>query len=122
MPRQDKIRFVGYDPEVKNFKPSGLPSVKLDKVDLTIDEFEAIRLADYLGYDHENAALLMNISRPTFSRLIVRARHKVADFLVGAKELIIKGGNIEFVTRQQCDKCGLEVLDGNSNKFKHKCK
>lgn len=122
MSRPDKIRKVGYDPEIKGFKPKGLPTVKLDKIELTIDEFEAIRLADYLGYDHKNAAILMDISRPTFSRLIYRARTKIADFLVEAKELLIEGGNIEYVTRGQCEKCGLEINNENSKKVKHKCK
>jgi len=120
VPRPDKVRHVGYKPEIKNFKPKGLPSAKLDTVILTIDEFEAIRLADYLGYDHENAALLMNISRPTFSRLVVRARHKVADFLVGAKELIIEGGNVEFVQRDHCEKDSAEILNNDMKQVKRK--
>jgi len=96
MPRPVKKRTVGFNPEICVFKPRGVPSGKLKTMKLTLDEFESIRLADYEGMSHEEAAKQMNISRPTFSRLVEKARNKVASFFIEAKQIVIEGGNVEF--------------------------
>ncbi len=72
------------------FKPKGIPLVQLDEVVLNLDELEAIRLADYEGLYHEQAAEKMNISRPTFGRILGEARRKVAEVIVDGKALNIK--------------------------------
>jgi hypothetical protein len=78
---------------------------------LSIDEYEAIRLADHLGKDHLEASEMMHISRPTFSRLIERARQKTAHALIDGMELIIEGGNVDFChARFRCGKCGSEQI------------
>lgn len=64
--------------------------MKLDEVELTLDELEAIRLADYQGLYHEEAAGRMNISRPTFGRILEEARRKVATALMEGKALKIE--------------------------------
>jgi len=67
----------------------------LDQVALTVDEFEAIRLADLEGLYQEEAARRMNVSRQTFGRILEAAHRKVADVLVHGKALSIEGGPIE---------------------------
>jgi predicted DNA-binding protein (UPF0251 family) len=57
---------------------------------LSLDEYEAIRLADGEGLYQEQAALMMNISRQTFGRIIESAHRKVADVLVNGKALKTK--------------------------------
>ena len=52
---------------------------------MTLDEFEAIRLADLDGLYQEQAAAQMNVSRATFSRIIEAAPRKLADVLVHGK-------------------------------------
>jgi len=100
-------RRINLPPRFTNFKPSGVPRKFLEVMELTVDEFEAIRLADYLQMDHQQAADEMNISRPTFTRLIEKARQKLANAIIEGKELIILGGNIDFVhTLQRCKDCG----------------
>ncbi len=100
-------RRIDRPPEFVNFKPSGVPRNFLESVALTLDEFEALRLADYLGLEHLEASERMNISRPTFTRLIEKARTKLARVIVEGKELIIEGGNIDFAyTLQHCRDCG----------------
>ncbi|WP_303852721.1 DUF134 domain-containing protein [Seleniivibrio woodruffii] len=99
MPRPSKPRVIGAKPEIASFKPRGIAAKKLKAVNLTLDEFEAIRLADYQGLSHEDAAVLMNISRPTFSRLVEKARIKVASFIIEGSELNISGGNVQFQER-----------------------
>ncbi len=105
--RPKKNRIINAPPEIAGFKPIGIPSNILEKVFLTLDEFEAIRLADYEKLDHEQAAKKMEISRPTFTRLIDSARKKLADAIINGKELIIQGGNIHFKNNiLRCLDCG----------------
>lgn len=59
---------------------------------ITLDEFEALRLADLKGMHQEEAAKLLKVSRPTFSRIIESARKKVADGLVNLKYIKVEGG------------------------------
>jgi predicted DNA-binding protein (UPF0251 family) len=55
-----------------------------------MDELETIRLADFEGLYHEQAAEQMNISRATFGRILDSARRKVADAIINGKALNIK--------------------------------
>jgi predicted DNA-binding protein (UPF0251 family) len=61
-------------------------------VRLSLDEFEALRLADLEELKQADAAKLMRVSRPTFSRIVASARKKVADGLVNIKAIRIEGG------------------------------
>jgi predicted DNA-binding protein (UPF0251 family) len=93
MSRPFKCRRVCGNPKTEYFKPRGIPISSLEEVSLTIDEFEAIRLADLEGLYQEDAAKKMNISRQTFGNIIESAHKKIADSIVNAKALKIKGGN-----------------------------
>ena len=95
--------MVGSPPVYRSFKPSGVMRSTLEQIQLELSEYEAIRLADYEGLDHAEAATEMEISRPTFSRLIEKARGKMARFLIDGRELAIEGGNIHF--RDNVVKC-----------------
>ena len=83
-------------PQVTFYKPRGVPLSVLQQVNLTFDELEAIRLADFQGLYQEQAAEKMNISRQTFGRIIESAHKKIADALVNGKALSIEGGPVEF--------------------------
>ncbi len=61
---------------------------------MTLDEFEAMRLADLDELYQEEASRLMMVSRTTFSRIILSARRKMADALVHGKALRIEGGPV----------------------------
>jgi predicted DNA-binding protein (UPF0251 family) len=89
--RPKKYRIVKKDPKIVRFSPRGKPG-RPDEIDLKIDEFEAIRLADYQGIDQESAAKSMRISQETFSRILKQARKKVADTIVNGKIIRIQGG------------------------------
>ncbi|ACF12923.1 protein of unknown function DUF134 [Chloroherpeton thalassium ATCC 35110] len=109
MPRPFQIRKVTRLPKCKSFKPVGVPRKVLEQAILALDEYEAIRLADYLKLEHLEAAEKMGISRPTFTRLIERARTKLASAIIEAKELVIEGGHIDLQsTRLRCSDCGEE--------------
>jgi predicted DNA-binding protein (UPF0251 family) len=105
--RSYRKRRIAEPPGHSHFKPAGIPRRQLQTVFLSVDEYEAIRLADYLKLEHLESSQKMSISRPTFTRLIEQARHKVAQALIEGKELVINGGNIDFEqTLQQCNSCG----------------
>ena len=107
MPRPKNDRIVNEPPLYSEFKPIGVSGISLQHVLLSLDEFEASRLADYQGLSHEEAAEEMNISRSTFSRLIEQARKKIADFLVHGKLLTIDGGSVHFRNNIiRCLDCG----------------
>jgi predicted DNA-binding protein (UPF0251 family) len=78
------------------FKPAGVPACALERVTLTLDEVEALRLADLNGLYQEEAAQQMKISRPTFSRIVESARQKVADALIHGKALRLEGGAVKI--------------------------
>jgi predicted DNA-binding protein (UPF0251 family) len=65
----------------------------LQETILTVDEFEALRLADLEAHSHAESAAKMKISRATFGRIIEKARHTVSDALVNGKAILIEGGN-----------------------------
>jgi len=96
MPRPEKKRMVGRPPLFTSFKPAGIRGRALARLPLSLDEYEAIRLADYLEMDHAEAAAEMEISRSTFTRLIEKARKKTALLLIDGTMLYIEGGNIHF--------------------------
>lgn len=95
MPRPRQCRRVGQLPQATYYKPRGVPLRALEQVGLTVDELEAIRLADLEGLYQEAAAEQMNVSRQTFGRILEAAHRKVADALVNGKALSIEGGPIE---------------------------
>ena len=90
MPRPKKCRHIGCNPRVFYFKPRGIPLFQLKETGLDMDELETVRLADYEGMYHEDAAVKMNISRATFGRILNNAKHKVADTIVNGKALKIE--------------------------------
>lgn len=107
MPRPKNNRLVQEPPLFVEFKPTGIAGKNLEQKYLSLDEFEAIRLADYLGMSHEEASGEMNISRSTFSRLIDQARQIIAGFLIRGELLTIDGGNIHFKNNIiRCLDCG----------------
>ncbi len=107
MARPINCRRVGSMPQSDYFKPRGIPLSMLEEVVLTVDEFEALRLADLEGLYQEQAAGKMNVSRQTFGRIIESAHKKVAEALVQGKALKIAGGEFEMASMKKfrCSEC-----------------
>jgi predicted DNA-binding protein (UPF0251 family) len=93
MARPKKNRWVCCEPGVTFFKPRGIPITELEQVQLTVDEFEAIRLKDLEELEQEETAAKMGISQPTLHRILLSAHTKTADALVNGKALRIEGGD-----------------------------
>ena len=97
MPRPCRCRRIRCNPDTNYFKPRGIPLDGLEEVNLTLDELEAVRLADWEELYQEDAAKKMDISRQTFGNIINSAHRKIADVLLNAKALKIEGGVIKRV-------------------------
>ncbi len=93
MAREPKCRRVESVPKVTVFKPSGIPRSTLEEVIVKIEELEAIRLKDLLGLEQEECAKHMGISRPTFQRILLEVREKIASALIEGKAIRFGGGN-----------------------------
>jgi len=90
-------------PDVTYFKPAGIPLKALKEVRLSVEEAEAIRLRDLEGLEQEQGAEKMNISRPTFQRVLASARQKMADALLNGRAIRIDGGSFEMAfSRFRC--------------------
>ncbi|MBU0636471.1 DUF134 domain-containing protein [Candidatus Micrarchaeota archaeon] len=101
MVRPRRCRHVHAEPNVLYFKPAGIRMKELEETILTMEEFEAVRLKDFLGLEQEKAAQKMKISQPTFHRLVLSARQKIADGIVNGKAIRIEGGNYRFIGRNK---------------------
>ena len=93
MVRPRRFRRVAYLPDITYFKPAGIPLRALEEVILSVEEVEAVRLKDIEDLEQEQAAVKMNISRPTYQRVLESARKKIADALLHGKAIRIQGGS-----------------------------
>ena len=106
MTRPCKCRRVSGQPRSFLFKPCGVSFRELQQTCLTLDELEAVRLADLEELYQEEAASRMGVSRQTFGNIIRSAHGKVADALVNAKSLKIGGGVVQIDARRyRCGHC-----------------
>jgi predicted DNA-binding protein (UPF0251 family) len=100
MSRPPKCRRIEFMPNATYFKPAGIPLRDLEEISMSVEEAEAIRLKDMEGLEQEQGAEKMNISRPTFQRVLASARKKLADALLNGKAIKIEGGNFEMTWRR----------------------
>ncbi len=98
--RPKKYRIVKLDPKIAQFSPRGKPG-RPDELDLTMDEFEALRLADYIGLPQKEAAKSMRISQQTFSRVLKKARRSIAFGLINGNTIKIQGGRYVISSRDE---------------------
>jgi len=108
MPRIKSPRKVSTLPKVKGFRPFGQElDAEQAPIFLHIEEFEAFRLCDYERKNHHEAAALMQISRPTFTRIYALARTKIATAFSEGRSIEIEGGKVYFDSRwHTCESCG----------------
>jgi len=108
-PRPFRLRRISNPPVISGFKPYGNKENLLENenVFLHLEEYEALRLCDFEMLDHHRAAVLMNVSRPTLTRIYSRARQKIAEAFVLGKQIILEGGKIYFDSDWfSCHSCG----------------
>ena len=94
MPRPCKRRRVRGRPNSNLFKPAGIPFSQLEEIELSLGEFEAIRLIDFEKISQEMAGKKMQISQPTLSRNLQSAREKIAEAIIKGKAIKIEKSDI----------------------------
>lgn len=106
MPRPEKNRKICRPPLMRGFKPFGIPLYKIEKIKLTFEEYESIRLVTYNKLPQEKAAEQMNVSRPTLTRIYNKALKNIAQAFIEGKALEFEGGNYELDQEwYRCGKC-----------------
>lgn len=107
MARPKKRRWIYRIPNALYFKPQGIPMHVLEEVTLTLDEVEALRLADIEGLSQEEGAQSIGVSRATFGRILNQAHAKVADAILHGKALKIEHSDFieDFDSTIYCSNC-----------------
>ncbi len=109
MARPIKWRKIENIPTVPYFVPSENDIDEIPGNILKLEELEAVRLKDLEGLEQEECAAKMEVSRPTFQRILISAREKITDSLVNGKTLKIEGGNFtRNICPVKCADCGKE--------------
>ncbi|MBO8169548.1 MAG: DUF134 domain-containing protein [Thermoanaerobacteraceae bacterium] len=122
MPRPKKCRKVSGLPKECYFKPAGIPVRELEEINLLVEELEALRLKDLEGLNQEECAGQMNVSRPTFQRILTSAREKVATALVHGRAIKVEGGNFDLNKPfYKCKSCHSNWTPNTGHKRKDKC-
>lgn len=93
MPRPCKQRRICAMPDCDRFGPQTGDCSNRQTIQMTLDEFESIRLIDLENMTQEQCAVQMNIARTTAQAIYNNARSKLAECLVYQKELLIEGGD-----------------------------
>lgn len=94
MARPRKGKIVCELPKYERFGPKGQSSQA--HIEMTVEEYESIRLMDYEGLNQEESAKMMAIGRSTFQRIYDDARKKIAQSLVEGVTVFIEGGDYKI--------------------------
>ena len=125
MSRPTRCRRIERLPVFRSFSPDDITAE--DQVQMTVDEFETIRLLDKEGLTQEVCAARMNIARTTVTAIYDSARQKLADALVHGKRLLITGGHCEVepvilqqtITEKGSNTMRIAVAYENGEIFQH---
>ena len=116
MARPTKWRKIENIPTIPYFIPSDKNLDDIPDNILKLEELEAIRLKDLEGLEQTECAEKMQVSRPTFQRILLSAREKIADSLINGKTIHIEGGNFtRNICPVQCLDCGKEWMESYEN-------
>lgn len=122
MARPEKNRKISQPPIMKGFKPYGIPRCKVEAVQLTFEEYESIRLVSYEMLPQKEAAVHMNVSRPTLTRIYNKALKNISKAFIEGKSIEIEGGNYEFDKDwSRCKNCH-NLIEGEHHKATCKTK
>ena len=64
----------------------------LEESEISLPEFEAIRLIDFERISQAKAGEKMQVSQSTLSRMLSSGRRKIADAIINGKAIKIEGG------------------------------
>ena len=112
--RPKKVKFIQNMPKVVQFSPRGKPG-RPDEIALDIEEFEALKLADFQGFSQTQGATAMRVSRPSFGRILRSCRKKIADALVNGKVIRIRMGGAQIGVRKK--NLSRDTFEGEIERF-----
>lgn len=116
MARPIKWRKIENIPTIPYFIPSETDVAEVPENILKLEELEAIRLKDLEGLEQGECAQKMEVSRPTFQRILLSAREKIADSLINGKTIHIEGGKFtRNICPVKCVECGKEWTESIEN-------
>ena len=81
-------------PGEKFFGPKGNRTAPT--VEMTLDEYETLRLIDVENYTQEECAKSMDVARSTVQAIYASARYKLSNALVNDMNIAVKGGDYEI--------------------------
>lgn len=125
MGRRVKCRRICEMPRIEEFAPANVNCQEV--IEMTVDEFETIRLIDHQGYSQEECSRQMNVARTTVQSIYDSARKKLAEALVEGKKLKIGGGAYEVCPdakeccRRRCGHADCEGIYGNCGEDPESC-
>lgn len=99
--RNKKVRYIQTMPTISQFSPRSGKSGRPDEVELNLDEFEALKLADYQGYNQVESAKSMGMSRSNFGRILRLARKHIATALATGASIRIRMGDVQVGVRKK---------------------
>lgn len=116
MARTRNNRVVLQPPRIKGFHPIGNYRQEMAVTNLFLEEYESIRLLDYDALSQVEAAQIMQVSRPTLTRIYQSARNKIAKALVEGTMIKIEGGHAIFSDDwNDCSQCNCRFKINNQN-------
>ncbi|MDD2380514.1 MAG: DUF134 domain-containing protein [Mariniphaga sp.] len=119
MPRRKRNRRIQVPPVIKGMSVYGVRGRKSNEIILRLEEYEAIRLLDYQNLTQEQAAVYMDVSRPTLTRIYEEARNKVATAFVEGRDILFKGGDNYFDENWfKCNSCQASFNEYHEGKSK----
>ena len=105
-PRPKRQRKISEPPFLTGFVPENGDFDLKESISLFFEEYEALKLADYQGLSQLEASRVLEVSRPTFTRIYDSARKKIAKALVEHKRISISGGDVVFNEKWfVCNEC-----------------
>lgn len=103
MARPKKWRNVCRLPGNSHYGPLDEAPQDSEVIIMTVEEYETIRLIDYMDMIQEECAERMDVARTTVQSIYSRARKKIAESMVEGLPLIIEGGRYKVC--EHSDSC-----------------
>jgi len=113
MARTKKNRLIQMAPHFCGFKPQGVQCKKGSEVFIDFEEYEALNLCDYELLTQAEAAKMMKISRPTFTRIYESVRRKIAKAFIEGSCIHFEGGNVDISSWYKCEHCKITFTLGD---------
>lgn len=91
MPRPRCRRRLRGAPQVNFYKPNGVPLRQTKIIELTVEEWEALRLKHVEKLDQTESAKQMQTSQSTLQRILSSAQNKLGQAIVQGWAIRIQG-------------------------------